>query len=473
MKRLAKRYFIETIMVGTLIPIIIGVILGFRSSVYLERFYSFGPFFSKEMFRLWLLVVIGVGLSIYALIVLLIFIYRIWQGIQDGYARTTPGKAVGLLFIPLFNIYWVFQVFWGFAKDYNSYLRRYDLGLMPLPSRLYLTFSFLTLVVGTRPLLGDSNFYNYLLLAAGLAQFIILTVIISQVSDAVNALIDLKEDIDAAMVVKRTVDPGTTIYCSNCGKESTYGLIVCTACGQVFENQSTIPLETSPVIPTPSLNETQSAPEAPKTIGLELVENTPDLKADDLKPELGLEPAVEPDFEVKSPTAYKFDLYNQADTAAPLEPTVPNLMELDEVLALQPRSAILLKLLKLPPHNGIAILRNALEPFNLITVDGIQERYNPNDYNAADLDWAEQARGLILEVETLVKAKKFTAAVLGYLKALQLIPGHDVLLLGLGEAYERLKKYDRAIQVLEVALKLHPQNEQIELTLEGVRRNKR
>ena len=473
MKRLAKRYFLETILVGTFIPIIIGVVLGFRSSVYLERFYSFGPFFSKEMFRLWLLVVIGLGLSIYALIVLLIFIYRIWQGIQDGNVRTTPGKAVGCSVIPLFNIYWVFQVFWGFAKDYNLYLRRHDLGLMPLPSGLYLTFSFLNLLVCTRPLLGDSNFYNYLVLAAGLAQLIILMVIISQVSDAVNALVDLNEEIDEAMVVKRTVDPGTMIYCDNCGKESTYGLIVCTACGQVLKSKPTTPLETSPTIQTPSVNEEQSAPEATKTIGLELVENTPDLKVDDLKPELVAEPAVEPDFEVKSPIAYKFDLYNQAETAAPLEPTVTKIMELDEVLALQPRSALLLKLLKLPPHNGIAILRNALEPFNLITVDGVQERYNPNDYNAADLDWAEEARGLILEVETLVKAKKFTAAVLGYLKALQLIPGHEALLLGLGEAYDRLKKYDRATQVLEVAQKLHPEHEQIGLTLEVVRRNKR
>ena len=473
MKRLAKRYFLETIIVGTFIPIIIGVVLGFRYSVYLKRFNSLEPFFSKESLGFWLLLSIAFGLSIYALIVLLIFIYRIWQGIQDGYARTTPGKAVGLLFIPLFNIYWVFQVFWGFAKDYNSYLRRYDLGLMPLPSRLYLTFSFLILLVCTRPLIGDSNFYSYLVLAAGLAQFIILPVIIAQASDAVNALLDLKEDIDAAMVVKRTVDPGTTIYCSNCGKESTYGLIVCTACGQVFENQSTIPLETGPAVPAPSLNEAQLAPEAPKTIGLELAENTPDLKVDDFKPELGAERTGEPELGVKSPIAYKFDLDSKAETVASMEPAFIKIMELDEVLALQPKSALLIKLLKLPPRNGIAILRNAVEPFNLITVDGVQERYNPNDYNAADLDWAEQARGLILEVETLVKAKKFTAAVLGYLKALQLIPGHKALLLGLGEAYERLKKYDRAIQVLEVARKLHPENEQIELTLEAVRRNKR
>src|SRR6266852_5492001 len=38
--------------------------------------------------------------------------YRMWSAIQDGHARTTPGKAVGLMFVPLFNVYWMFVAFW-------------------------------------------------------------------------------------------------------------------------------------------------------------------------------------------------------------------------------------------------------------------------------------------------------------------------------------------------------------------------
>lgn len=42
-------------------------------------------------------------------------------GIQ-GLARTTPGKAVGFLFIPFFNFYWAFQAVPGLATDVNRTL---------------------------------------------------------------------------------------------------------------------------------------------------------------------------------------------------------------------------------------------------------------------------------------------------------------------------------------------------------------
>ena len=44
--------------------------------------------------------------------------------IQDGYARTTPGLAVGLMFIPVFNIYWQFVALKGLAEDFWSILKK-------------------------------------------------------------------------------------------------------------------------------------------------------------------------------------------------------------------------------------------------------------------------------------------------------------------------------------------------------------
>jgi len=44
--------------------------------------------------------------------------------IPDAYARTTPGKAVGFLFIPLFNIYWIFVAIMGLADDARDFLNR-------------------------------------------------------------------------------------------------------------------------------------------------------------------------------------------------------------------------------------------------------------------------------------------------------------------------------------------------------------
>ena len=39
----------------------------------------------------------------------------------------TPGRAVGLLFVPFFNTYWVFRAVWGLALNLNRFARRYEL----------------------------------------------------------------------------------------------------------------------------------------------------------------------------------------------------------------------------------------------------------------------------------------------------------------------------------------------------------
>ena len=51
------------------------------------------------------LVAIALPFLIFGMVVLGIFIYRMWASIQDGQTRPTPGLAVGLLFVPLFNFY--------------------------------------------------------------------------------------------------------------------------------------------------------------------------------------------------------------------------------------------------------------------------------------------------------------------------------------------------------------------------------
>lgn len=43
--------------------------------------------------------------------------YKCWKEIPVDVARTTPGMAVGLLFIPFFNFYWYFVSYEGLAED--------------------------------------------------------------------------------------------------------------------------------------------------------------------------------------------------------------------------------------------------------------------------------------------------------------------------------------------------------------------
>jgi len=74
-------------------------------------------------------------------VVMLVLFYCMWKPIQDGHARTTPAKAVGLSLIPLFNLYWAFLVLWGFSKDFNRYLDRNSLDVRKLNETLFLACS--------------------------------------------------------------------------------------------------------------------------------------------------------------------------------------------------------------------------------------------------------------------------------------------------------------------------------------------
>jgi hypothetical protein len=85
------------------------------------------------------MMLLGVIILIVSVVIYLRIIYRMWTAVQDGHASTTPGKAVGLLFVPFFNLYWIFKVNLGFAQDYNALVDRHGLTIPKLPVGLFLT----------------------------------------------------------------------------------------------------------------------------------------------------------------------------------------------------------------------------------------------------------------------------------------------------------------------------------------------
>ena len=72
--------------------------------------------------------------------------YKLWATIQDGNVRTTPGKAVGFLFIPFFNLYWIFQSFWGWAVDFNSYTSERNIHAKRAPAGLVLAVCIIAVI---------------------------------------------------------------------------------------------------------------------------------------------------------------------------------------------------------------------------------------------------------------------------------------------------------------------------------------
>ena len=80
---------------------------------------------SHTMVGIGVLIASGFGFifgGIYSYIIL----FRAWKVIQAGGARTTPGKAAGLLLIPIFNFYWIFVAYYGWAIDWTRIRSSYS-----------------------------------------------------------------------------------------------------------------------------------------------------------------------------------------------------------------------------------------------------------------------------------------------------------------------------------------------------------
>ncbi len=121
-----------------------------------------------------------------------VFIHRIWDAIQMGQPRTTPGKAVGFLFIPFFNFYWAFQVYWGWAKDYNRLIAEHGIDAPAMPEGLALALCIFMVV--TTPL-GFIPFLGPLVSIAGL---VLLLTFVAKACGAVEALINAGTSVQPA-----------------------------------------------------------------------------------------------------------------------------------------------------------------------------------------------------------------------------------------------------------------------------------
>ncbi len=124
------------------------------------------------------IMILAMALLITGFVFLYVLYYKMWAAIQDGYARTTPGKAIGFMFIPLFNIYWIFQAVWGYSKDYNIYLRRHEIQAEPLSEVLFLWVCIV-------PFLGFIPFVGWL---ANIAALVLNIMVVNSVCNGINAL---------------------------------------------------------------------------------------------------------------------------------------------------------------------------------------------------------------------------------------------------------------------------------------------
>jgi hypothetical protein len=118
------------------------------------------------------LICVGYIPLLFAAVMFYVLLYKAWASIQGGPVpvRTTPGKAVGFMFIPLFNIYWMFMAIWGWTQDYNAVVAQKNPSAPRMPEKLALVWC-ISNVVGCVPL-----------------SLIALFMVLSKMCDGINAL---------------------------------------------------------------------------------------------------------------------------------------------------------------------------------------------------------------------------------------------------------------------------------------------
>ena len=116
-----------------------------------------------------------------------IFLYRAWAQIQDGAARTTPGKAIGYRFIPFFNFYWEFVAVKGLAEDIEHYADARRIAIAPISQNLTLSYCILMIAAGV---LSAVPFLGTLLL---IPVAVLLLLLFKKIADNSAAIAEAKQ----------------------------------------------------------------------------------------------------------------------------------------------------------------------------------------------------------------------------------------------------------------------------------------
>lgn len=157
---------------------------------------------------------ISLPLTLYASVVVMILIYRMWAAIHDARSPISPGKALGLSFVPLFNLYWLARMLWTWPGAYGEFASRHGLSLRPAREGLFVAYivtnlagmccgltEFTRLLAailsdsGFRPWFAPSVFIisDTVSTALVFAAAILFVFVIAEVCDRINALPPLKD----------------------------------------------------------------------------------------------------------------------------------------------------------------------------------------------------------------------------------------------------------------------------------------
>jgi hypothetical protein len=168
-KKLWLGFYIASFLLFLLAALVVGVVLLLQMDQVAQ--------FSEQTLTL----IIALGVLLYLQFVVVQTVYnfvilaKMWGAIQDGVTPITVGKAIGFLFIPFFNLYWIFVAWGGFPTHYNNFIERHQLNAPRLTSAVFTLFPLMILLTG-------------ILVLPLLAMPLVFAFVISGTCDAVNEL---------------------------------------------------------------------------------------------------------------------------------------------------------------------------------------------------------------------------------------------------------------------------------------------
>ncbi len=146
-----------------------GIFLAFAGGVIVFMNQSAG---SLTVFT-FLPAVFGALLVVIASTYFFIVLFRCWALLEGSTAKMTPERAVGFLFIPLFNIYWIFRAIKDLADAMNEFIEVNNLPVKKISVKLSLAAS-VAFVLNAVAILGPIS------ALAGLVYLILFNILIYQ-----------------------------------------------------------------------------------------------------------------------------------------------------------------------------------------------------------------------------------------------------------------------------------------------------
>jgi hypothetical protein len=150
---MSKKVYLA-IYVGSLVIGVAAFVVALIVGIVIEQMMTSGavsPSIRSSFLYQGVSVLLGLGLLQFGIVMTVypfVLLAKMWGSIQDGITTVTPGKAIGFMFIPFFNLYWIFKAWGGFAEEYNGFAARHRLNVVPVSSGVYITYAIFVLLGG-------------------------------------------------------------------------------------------------------------------------------------------------------------------------------------------------------------------------------------------------------------------------------------------------------------------------------------